>query len=445
MAAMVAAAAMADEPDVDLNIAELSGNAKVTWGVDLGSDAAGGGRTGFRNETDAKLKVNIANGGSKLTEGEGVWAELEVKVADALVAEQGEIKGGKAAIETAKLHIGDLYVGIKSGDAQVGGLNLTNAIKSDKYGVQAKGEKDITEGIVAGYDTDLFGVAVDFRSKPVGTADPKDYYTDQYAVAAEAELKDLAGFGAKAGVSYAFKSKTLGLFGSASYKLPLGDTTFVKASAGVGFNKVGDAKLGAGELGASVLFGWGDENDDSQAGGYYLDNDGTKKRTPGVGVAAYVPLFKHTYIDIVPAFYSGEIIENLTSAVLGEFIIPVDLGDTKPAFAFAGNVSYKLAVGDSITVTPQAGFRYANADYAAWSAEAAPLAKAADALTAKNTDNSGLTDNVFSADGLLNLKFGVEVGGLIDNTTFGAYYQSRNLVGGDDKAGTFNVFAKIAL
>ena len=120
MAAMVAAAAMADEPDVDLKIAEISGNASVTWGVDLGAPGVGGGRTGFKNGVDAKLKVNIANGGSKLTEGEGVWGELEVKVGDALVAEQGEIKGGKAAIETAKLHIGDLYIGIKSGDAQVG-------------------------------------------------------------------------------------------------------------------------------------------------------------------------------------------------------------------------------------------------------------------------------------------------------------------------------------
>ena len=434
MAAMVAAAAMADEPDVDLKIAEISGNASVTWGVDLGAPGVGGGRTGFKNGVDAKLKVNIANGGSKLTEGEGVWGELEVKVGDALVAEQGEIKGGKAAIETAKLHIGDLYIGIKSGDAQVGGLNLPNAIRSDKAGVDAKGQKDVTEGVVIGYGNDLFGIDVDFRSAPDSTK--KDYYTDDYALAAEAQLKDLAGFSAKAGASYAIKSKTLGLFGTAAYKLALGDN-YLKVTAGAGFDKVGSGSLGNGQLGASVVFGWGDEAD-ANAGVYYLDNDEAKKVTPGVGVAVNVPLYKKTVIDIVPSFYSGEIIPNLTAAVVGDIELPVGIDNANMGIGLAAGVSYKLAVGDAITITPKAGFRFANENYTT-------VGKASSIIYKANTDNSGLDDWTKDDAGLINVKAGVEVGGLIPNTTFTAEYQSRNFKAAEGGAGTFNITAKIAL
>jgi len=432
MAAMVAAAAMADEPDVDLKIAEISGNAKVTWGIDLDSNAVTG-RTGFKNEEEAKLKVNIANGGSKFTEGEGVWGELEVKVGDALTATNGALGGGSASINTAKLHVGDLYIGIRSGDTQVGDYNVPNAVKSSTIGIGKKGESK-TQGLVVGYGNDLFGIDVDFRSEPDGT----DYYTDDYALAAEASLKDLSGLSAKAGASFAFKSKLLGVEGSVDYKLPLGDN-FLKVGVGAGFEKASGASLSNGEVAAGVVFGWGDEAEEA-AGFYYLGSkDNTKKRTPGVGVAVYLPLYTHTYLDIVPSFYSGEIVENLTAAVLGEVIIPIDNAGINMGMAVAGDVSYKLAVGDAISVTPKAGFRFANADYIG--------GKASAIFTTANTDNSGLSDlTPAGTSGLLNFKAGVEIGGLIPNTTFDAWYQSRNLTGsGNGKAGTFNISAKIAL
>jgi len=53
-----------------------------------------------------------------------------------------------------------------------------------------------------------------------------------------------------------------------------------------------------------------------------------------------------------------------------------------------------------------------------------------------------------SAYGLLNLKAGIDISGLISNTTFSFWYQSRNLLDtadGAKKAGTLNVSAKIAL
>ena len=443
---MVAAAAMADEPVAELGL-EVSGSEKVTWGVDLDADAVTG-RTGFRNEAEAKAVVTFAKGGSKVTEGEGVWAELAVKLdGDIKFKVEGDgseafVKdGGKMVLDVAKIHINDLYIGIKSGDTQVGNLNLSNALKSDKYGVGDKGP-NATQGLVVGYGNDLFGLDVDFRSKPEGN----DYYTDQYALAAQAELKDLSGFGAKAGVSFGFdaadfEGKQLGIFGSASYKLSLGDN-YLKASAGVGMEKIKDVDgFRNGEVAASLLYAWGDEADEN-GGVYYLDNDEAKKRTPGVGVAVYVPLAEHTYIDIVPAFYSGEIVENLTAAAIGEIVLPVDNDFIKTGIAIAGGVKYNLAVGDGLTVTPQAGFRFANGDYEG--------GKAAGIFSKANDDNSGLQDTYPASDdegnnkGLVNVKVGVDVGGLIPNTTFGAYYQSRNLVADDAKAGTFNVFAKIS-
>ena len=436
MAAMVAAAAMADEPAVDLNIAEFKGDATVTWGIDLDSDGSSGvGRTGFRNDASASLKLNIINAGDKSTEGDGVWGEVKVKLDNAFVAKAGDgetmdLADGKVVLDVAKLHIGDLYIGLKAGDTKVGGLNLPNALYSDKFGVTAKGE-DKTQGLVVGYGNDLFGVDVDFRSEKNGT----DYYTDDYAVAAEAQLKDLSGFSAKAGASFAFKSGQLGLFGQVGYKLPLGDN-WLKVTAGAGFDKAKGASLSGGEVAASVLYGWGDEGDGSAV--YYV-GDAAKKKTPGVGVAVFVPLVDHTYIDIVPAFYSGEIIENLTASVLGEVILPVNNDGLKMGMAVAAGASYKLAVGDAITVTPQAGFRFANADYAG--------GKASTALLAENTDNSGLSDLTKGAatDSLLNLKAGVDIAGVIPNTTFSAWYQSRNLTKtGNAKAGTFNISAKVS-
>ena len=172
----------------------------------------------------------------------------------------------------------------------------------------------------------------------------------------------------------------------------------------------------------------------------YIGDEG-KKRTPGVGVAFKMPLTTDIKdIEIVPSFYSGDIVPGLKAAVLGDIWMSTADG-VDPEIGVAGGVSYELAVGDSIKVTPKAGFRFANTN------AGANLLKI---FGKKNTDNGGYTD-IAPADGtdegLLNVKAGVDISGLIENTTFGAYYQSRNLRALKDsgKAGTFNVFAKISL
>ena len=193
----------ADEPAADVSITEFNGNAKVTWGFDL--DA---GKTGFENKTEANFKVKLFNGGEKVTEGDGIWAELKVKT-DGLKWEgnidKGEWKDGKASLETAKLHINDFYVDIKSGDAVLGEYKFDGAIRSADAD-QAKwiknvGPADYKNGIQVGYDTSDLAIKADLRSFSNNTP-----YTNSYAVALEAGLKDsnqwLKGLFANGGIAY---------------------------------------------------------------------------------------------------------------------------------------------------------------------------------------------------------------------------------------------------
>ncbi|MBR2361539.1 MAG: autotransporter [Spirochaetaceae bacterium] len=277
------------EPVADVNIAEFSGNAAVQWGVDLDS-----GTTGFQNSYEVNLKLNLLNNGIKSTTGDGVWGELVLKteedtfigwengddspeVGDEYInANTGLMGGGrnfglKVYVDVAKIHIGPAYIGIKRGDTQTGELKMDAAIRSadddQSKWLSDVGPADYSEGIVAGYDSDMFKIDLDLRSKPttkpakhvvayvldkdgnvknprttlakgdvihyfdgstytateddvgkainsleqsdLGGATPNDYYyTDNYAAALEAELKGdgigVEGLSVKAGASYNF-------------------------------------------------------------------------------------------------------------------------------------------------------------------------------------------------------------------------------------------------
>ena len=576
MAAM-AFGAFADEPVADVNVAEFSGNAKVEWGVDLDS-----GTTGFQNSTDVTLKLNLLNGGSKITTGDGVWGELVIKTdGDTFVGwnntakKESANKGMTGAlnlgvkVDTAKIHFGPAYVGIKSGDTQTGKLKMDGAIRSadsdNATTLGAVGPADYTQGIVAGYDSDMFKLDLDLRSKPATSKKtvnqlgwitkvtgengvektgatpiaeddvvtlnngktitgkdakvvgqkvenvvnkptvvplPEDdatyYYTDNYAFALEGEFKGVENLSVKAGVSYNFAKNyqanktdgdktsngnlwhTLGYSASAGYKLALNDTFFVRPQLGfAGATEFGTQNImGADfegnsttmDMAAGVLFGWGDIGQDKNAGVYFLDKDDAKKVTPGVALVAEIPLpttmsgenngTKTKVTDtgttlawIQPSLYTGEIIPGLTAAAYADIQI-AQKGKTKTtsdgtttetetakpdaAMAFAFGVKYALNV-EEMTITPQFGLRFVNDEYAA---------------NRKNTvfdsTNYKLGDN--SGDDYLNVKLGVDVAGLVDNTTFSVVWTSENLNNktdtanaNDPKFGTLNFGAKIAL
>ena len=489
MAAAMAASAMADEPVADLNVAEVSGNAKVTWGADLDNSFA----SGFKNEGEATLKVNFANKGSKSTEGDGVWGELGVEVTQNVgfkshtgstgesdVGDWDGDNGGKIKVSAAKLHFGPVYVGITSGDTQVGDYKVTNAIMSADNGDNAiqiggVGPADVSQGIVAGYGDDNFGIDVDLRTLPNGNpgattylyynagtwytvsedmldafkedypnaylvetfkADDgdTDFYDNNYALAAEAQLKDsnafVPGLFAKVGFAMPFaEHPVIGVAASAGYKLPIGEKFYLRPEVAYNVSIAGDDTYYG--LVGGVMFGWG-ATEDANAGVPYLDNDQTKKVTPGVGVAVELDgLGGDVAVKLVPSFYSGDLIPNLKAGAVAE----LNLSDATN-FSIAAGAKYTIAIGDSVKISPYGGARFIS------NGAETPV------FGVRNVNNAGNGDtDKRDEDSVLNVKAGVEFGGLISNTTFDVWYQSCNLTnnGAGAKAGTINVSCKIAL
>ena len=524
LAALTAGMAFAAEPVADVKVNELSGNAQVKWGVDL--DA---GKTGFENTVDPHFKVNLFNEGTKETSGDGIWAEIKVKGA-AIKAEDGEVGKASASLEEAKLHFNNFYVGIKSGDTQVGEYKFDGAIRSadndNAKWLTNVGPADYSQGIVAGYGDNNFGVDVDFRSYKTD----KTNYTNAYAVAAEAKLKDsnefVSGLGVDAGVSYSFspeyytkddsnkavknlfsqseelfkikdsaekfeatKVHTLGYSFNAAYKLSLDDKLYVKPAIGLtgtlndGVTTVETKEVKAtknsNSLVAGVMFGWG-ATADANAGVPYLDGDYAKKVTPGLSVVAAIPLDATYKTDsrtvtiknkinaiIVPSFYTTNDIEGLTAGVYSEMALLKSEGkepepgnnvtftnaaankDRTFAFAIAASAKYDIKA-DAVTVTPSAGMRFANAAYFENNINSESP------LSSNKVFENGLNKMGEAKDdeGWLNVKAGVNVNGLINNTDFFVNYESANLLNekdyGDDKyynvkAGILNVGCKISL
>ena len=522
----------AAEPVADVNIAEFSGNASVQWGVDL--DA---GKTGFKNAYQVDLKLNLLNSGSKSTTGDGVWGELVIKtdedsfigwrngddkpmVGDAVFPANTGMTSNlnlDAYVDVAKIHFGSAYIGIKRGDTQTGELKMDAAIRSSDDD-QAKWLTDVgpdkfSQGIVAGFDHDMFNIAVDLRSyaentldlykitvkdsdgnvvlQTYGNADAlaaiktafgddavtsesasthgvKNQYTNAYAFAAEAEFTGVENLSVKAGVSYNFSDKyyadaandaatpgqanTLGFSASAGYKLALDDTYYIRPQIGFTGTNVSDAEATTMDMAFGLLFGWGDIGIDANAGVPFLDDDMAKKVSPGVGVVAVMPLVGKVgnldmyengrVIRIMPSFFSGEIVPNLTAAAYSDILLPVGAENAETGFAVAVGAKYAIAAGD-MTVTPNMGIRFANNTYNG----------KGDAYAEKDDPVFGSMGVGAADDDYLNLKAGVDVTGLIDNTTLSVIYESRNLLNSKDytdpanpeKLGTLNFKAKIAL
>ncbi len=579
IAALACGMAFADEPAIDIKVAELSGNAQVKWGVDL--DA---GQHGFSNSNEANLKVNLWNEGTKETTsddaigGGDVWAEIQVKGKALALKNKGWDGDGNASLEKATLHIGEnFYIDIKSGNLQVGEYKPDVAIHGNTAWLSSYGF-DWSNGIEAGYDATAFKFALGFRSFKAAATD----YTSAYGFKLTADLKDnlVPGLTASAGFAmnlstdykdaestkvegYTDKSDTLdkhkakildwdstpakntnhaittskkitvktpagdqvvdfkgkiknyremSYSAKAAYKLAIGDDgMYLKPSVGFRGNYgTGTAIKGAAgnteektftnnknELAFGVIFGWGDQKD-AKAGVPFLDIDGTKKVTPGVSVAAYIPLPETTTLGddkvieysnctavIVPSFYLGEDkVEGLKAAAYSEIGLYKFIKEAKDqyktegktttirgtakenetfAFALAAGLAYGIKVED-YTITPSAGFRYANGAYVSNGLAGKYSTIFKSDLGFQSMKKAGADDRdkqTYKAD-FFNLKIGCDFAGFINNTTFSVNYNSANLlnaIGTEEswpayekdtkyynvKAGQFDVGCKISL
>ncbi len=425
-AAALATSMFAGEPASNPSVASFNGNASVEWGVDLDTN-----KTGFKNDTWSEFKMKLFDTGTKETSGDGIWAELKIKIEDddgvgPNGVNNGAFKGKAAAVDTAKFHINNFYIGIMSGDTQVGELDLNTALRSAGFWanngrwLSAVGT-NYGQGIVAGYADGNLEVNVDFRSDA--------HYTNNYAMAAEAKLKDsnefAPGLEVKGGFAYGFETEYYPYSASASYKANIDDTYYVKPAVGITGTKADDSMLLAGAL----LFGWGGTNGYASVNLPYFTDDSSRGMTPGVSVAFGMPLVEDAGIVLIPSLYLGDLVENMKAAVYSEIGMQKDI-DTM--FAIGAGVSYDVK-SDDVTITPKFALRYENEAYAA-------------DLSPKCDGNA--KDNMFAGKTagaeFLDMTVAVDIAGLINNTTFTVEYVSGNLSATDPVKGTLNCRAKIA-
>ncbi len=424
MAAVAMAASMfAAEPASNPSVVEFTGDASVTWGVNLDTN-----KTGFKNDESASFKMKLFDTGTKSTSGDGIWAELKIKIEDddgvgPNGVNNGVFKGKAAAVDAAMFHINDFYIGIRSGDTQTGELDMNTALRSAGFWqnpgrwLENVGPADYSQGITAGYGNNNFDVAVDFRSAEA------TQYSNDYAIAAEAKLKDsnewVGGLDVRAGVSYGFNGKELGYSASAGYKLGITDTLYVKPVAGVTGMKDADPTIAG-----VVLLGWGDTNGYGSVGLPYFGDNESRGMTPGISVAVKTNKVSGKQVTVLaPAFYLGDVVANLKAAAYGEIGIVEDVDGA--AMAFAAGVGYDIKA-DDVTITPKVACRYENDKY---------------------TTSLVPGDTAFfpvAAGNYFDITASVDVTGLINNTTFSVAYVSGNLAAATAEKGSINLTAKIS-
>ena len=496
----------AAEPVADVNITEFKGDASVQWGVDLDSGKTGFKNSA---SVTLKLNLLNEGSKSTTGDGVWGELVIKTKgdtFAKATNTSALALPTMTVVVDKAQINFGPAYVGITSGDTQTGKLKMDAAVKSadsdNAVTLADVGPYGYTQGITAGYKHDMFNVAVDLRSynpgkdvaavvwtgAPVvfkGKSSPAYFatkdeaekfkteldvvlaasgsqqstlielgdifgdsqYTNAYAFAAEAEFTGVENLSIKGGVSYDFGDivekngySTLGYSTSVGYKVGLTDTLYLRPQLGFAgasfFIKdtalTKDASALKMDMVAGLLFGWGDIGVDAHPDVYFMDTDSYKKVSPGVGVVVTVPLVasasytnvitntKHDIngyengrsIKITPSFFSGEILPGLTAATYSDIVLNMGKSETNVGVLLESSAKYAIPVG-AVTVTPQAGIQFKNKEY-------------------NDTDS-------------LMTKVGVDVAGLVSNTTFSVLYESGNLIA-EPKAviGTLNFKTKIS-
>ena len=398
MALSMVFAAFADEPAVKNEIAEFTGNASVTWGVDL--DA---GKTGFKNDASGSFKFTLIGGGDKSTTGDGVWGELKIKIDDIQYTGMGawtidftagtitQPWGTKAvSIETAKIHLNDMIaIGIKEGSNKYGEYKPVTAVKSDCHYATGNVGGNVTDGITVEVAVpDLIDFNIDFRSV--------EQYTNQYGIGTSLAVKAVENLNLKVGFGIDFyNNNPWGLSASADYKLGLSDTMYLKPQVGFTMTNADNS----GELTTALLVGWGKENQDTNI--KFI----SKKVSDGFSVATKIAFADNSPIPLCVGLWDSTFVENLKFGAqfhvnnLKDFALNTlgfefayDLGGIKPAFGFAMDKGGDL----------------------------------------------GWTDD-------LKIAFSVDFTGFVDNTTFTLAYNSGNLkASAGEKLGKIDLTAKIS-
>ncbi len=339
LAMAMVASVFAAEPVANLSVTEFTGNASVTWGVDL--DAS---KTGFENAATASLKLNIIDGGSKATASDAdVWGEIAIKTdGDTFEkAENGALPASPAVtvkVDYAKLHVGPAYIGITSGNTKVGGIKVVSATANESIAAdEVAAVEDHSQGITLGLDLD--GVAnftVDFRSAKAG----ESKYSNNYGLAAEVDVKAVENLTLVGGVSVDFDNISKIAAGvKAAYEMALTDVFYIKPQVGYTYND------GANAVAGGLLFGW--NKAEAQDTNIYFIN---KKVANGASAEV---LYENDKVKLNAGIWdSATLIDNLT---FGAEFTAADVKAADKGTVIA-EAKYVAAVGDG-KVTPKAGVK----------------------------------------------------------------------------------------
>ena len=283
-------AVFADAPVVSNSVVEFKGAASLEWISDLDAET-----NGFKNTTEANLKIDIVSAGDAATSGDGIWGELKIKV-DGTTVDNGAVKVTKdtaadaqeyikdtffvgyalnddgkydvtinnkwaypaASVETAKIHFVDGDVGIAlnilAPDLNLGKASVPTATGATFETVESG------DALEAGFALEITSSVIDanFKVKDNGEAKAKEW-----GFAADATVKAVENMNLRAAFAFA-NDKTALRFG-ADYKLGINDTLYVKPA--VDFTKnYNDGKA----LVAGALLGWGTEG--QEPGFFFVSN-----------------------------------------------------------------------------------------------------------------------------------------------------------------------------
>ena len=490
VAALAMATAMFADPVANVAVVEFTGNAKVTWGVNLDDN-----KTGFKNETDTSMKLQLFEHGTKATESDAnVWGEIVVtsenysNPAGSMIngiAKNDGVRNITPRVDKALLHIGPAWVGILSGDTQVGDMTPVVAVKGsnpwqDLTDVNGRNMKiynvgkNATQGITIGFQADdIVKVEADIRSN----LDPDgNKYTDVYATAIQADLLAVPNLTFSVGVAH---NLTIGkkstenslnddaFFAKAAYELAINDTFYVKPQAAMSLETPAwggiakdSKKINAT---AAVLFGWNKNEIQSWSGVKYLNQwdgsiaDDRIKTSNGASVALHVVsqsatdddnwAYGVTYGDLmIGAFDAGTLVPGLTFGanleitdfIYGRKTEDKDGKDMVAEWAKLYNLSRDEYVRQGHyakkTLTAEAKYSIAVGE-----GNVAPKAGFGMKDKFVKTNDKGLEEYKFDFNKCF---FGVELSGFVPYTTFEVMYDNADL---DTKKGTLDVSCKISL
>lgn len=456
----VGAIAYAQEPTFGFAINEFTGSASASLVVDLDNSAIA-----FSNAVSTSLKFNLVSGNNKkATTGEGIWAELILDTSDdPLIVSGSTVTGLTVTVDTAKIHFGEnVYLDIKAPGSTIDYIILPDeaapyAQYSAKYATTAGSGLVSDSAGAAGPSTVASGATlditlpklaefalsfgsptwVDLNAAPVvATSELPPLTKNNFAAVAKVALLAVDNLTLEAKVATGLGGDSqkydLGLGAKAGYKLMLGEKMFVKPAVTMNYETPGGQTKSYMVLAAGALFGFGGAKTDAIGKTYFFSGNGSTDwgYYPGVSVSLInygdatgtglvgVPS-KVTALN-VSAFTNADFVPGLKAALAYEIDNLAPATGVTQKSGLSAVVTYALTAGN-LTITPKFGV---------------------------NTYG----DSLVSANNTMFAKAGVDVGGLLNNTTVSAQWDSNDLTNGylntqtakKDKIGKFTVTCKVS-